>query len=218
MIHTIELLDSDEVADVREHVARLELVDGEITARGGAKAVKRNLQSKPGDANAEAIHRRLEKKLLDHELVARQIIPRAIVGSRINRYDVDGRYGLHVDRAVMGNHRTDLSFTVFLSDPADYDGGELHLADGATSPRIKLPAGHAVIYPTRLLHEVTTVTRGERWGFVGWIESWIPDPEIREAVGKIKSLMSTLGDHPLGAIARLQLSEIEQTLLRIGSR
>jgi PKHD-type hydroxylase len=218
VILTADVLDTDTVAEIRGKIDDLDLVDGTTSARGGAKLVKQNRQSRPDDPAAAAIHRTLESRILDHDLVGRHAVPRAIIGARINHYTLDGHYGLHVDQALMSGHRTDLSFTLFLSDPTDYDGGELHLADGATSPRFKLPAGHVVLYPTRLLHQVTPVTRGERWAFVGWIESWIADPELRDAIAKVRSLAATLGDHPLAAIARLQLAEVEHTLLRIGSR
>ena len=218
MIHSVEILTVEEVRDVRDRITALRLVDGTATAHGGAKEIKDNQQTRPDDPAAAELHRDLEARLLDHPLVKRHAIPKSIVGARINHYAVGGHYGLHIDRSIMGTHRTDLSFTLFLSAPEDYDGGELHLATGVAAPRVKLPAGHLLLYPTQLLHQVLTVTRGERWAFVGWIESWIPDPELRDVVSKVKGLADTLGGHPAAAIAKLQLSEIEQTLLRIGSR
>lgn len=218
MIHTVEILTGDEAAAYRDRIADLDLVDGVASAHGGAKHIKRNEQSRSADPAAAAIHRELEARIDDHADVQRLAIPRGFVGTRINHYATGGHYGLHVDRAIMGTHRTDYSFTLFLSDPDDYDGGELHLATGAASPRLKLAAGHLLLYPTQLLHQVLPITRGERWAFVGWIESWVSDPELRDTIAKVRSLASTLGDHPTGAMARLQLSEIEQTLLRIGTR
>ncbi|MGA1052028.1 MAG: Fe2+-dependent dioxygenase [Ilumatobacteraceae bacterium] len=218
MIHTVEILTDDEAAEFRSRVERLSFVDGVATARGGAKAVKQNQQSAADDPTAAALVAELSARVAEHPTVERLALPRKVVGARCNRYGVGDRYGLHVDRAVMGDRRTDLSFTLFLSDPADYDGGELHLAAGAMSPRLKPPAGHLALYPTSLLHQVTEVTRGIRWGFVGWIESWVPDPELRDAIAKVRSLQATLGDHPASAIASLQLAEIAQTLTRIGAR
>lgn len=218
MIHTVELLTADEVADVRRRLDGLALDDGTRTARGDAKRVKQNTQTRADDPVAAAVHAELEARIGGHEMIERLAMPRHLVGTRVNRYGVGDHYGLHIDRTLMGGHRTDLSFTVFLSDPDEYDGGELHIAAGVVSPRLKSAAGQMVIYPTHLLHAVTPVTRGVRWGFIGWIESWVPDPELRDAIAKVRNLRATLGDHPAGAMASLQLNEIEQTLTRIGSR
>lgn len=218
MIHTSEVLSPADAAAFRERVSALTFVDGTRSAHGGAKDVKQNQQTAHADPMAAEIVAELSRRVAEDPMVERLALPRHVVGARCNRYGVGDHYGLHVDRALMGAHRTDLSFTLFLSDPDDYEGGELRLASGAVSPSLRLPAGHLALYPTALLHEVTPVTRGIRLGFVGWIESWVPDPEVRDAIAKVRGLKETLGAHPAGAIANLQLDEIVQTLTRLGSR
>ena len=114
-------------------------------------------------------------------------LPLKVLPPRFNRYEGGGTYGNHIDNAIFTipgtaiKVRSDVSTTVFFSDPADYDGGELvvHGAPGEAAQRIKLPAGDAILYPGTSVHEVTPVTRGERLASFLWIESMVRSPEQR---------------------------------------
>ena len=121
--------------------------------------------------------------LRSHEVVRAAALPLRIVPPLLSRYAHRERYGNHVDDPVMQTHRpvrTDLSVTVFLSDPASYEGGELVIVTPAGEDAIKLPAGDAVLYPSTTLHRVEPVTRGERFVAVTWIQSLVRDAAIRD--------------------------------------
>lgn len=150
------------------------------------------------------------------ELAAR---PRRFSRLLLSRTPVGGSYGLHVDNALMGppgeRLRTDLAFTLFLSDPADYAGGALaiHRSDGVQ--RVRLPAGDMVLYPAGALHEVEPVTAGERLVCVGWIESFVPDPEARELLFELDSARAALaGQLAADAPELLALDRVAVGLLR----
>ena len=137
-------------------------------------------------ANAE--HQQLQELVLDaldrHERFQRAALPLIVRAPLISRYQQGMEYGVHVDDAVMGGSsdpvRADISATVFLSDPKDYDGGELVLSSPFGETRVKLPRGDAVIYPANTLHRVAKVTRGERVAAVIWIQSRVRDAGRRE--------------------------------------
>jgi PKHD-type hydroxylase len=124
-----------------------------------------------------------------------------------NRYGQGMAYGPHVDNAIRyapvtgGRFRTDLSATLFLSDPADYDGGELIIEGDAGATRVKLPAGDLILYPAASVHQVSEVTRGERLAAVFWVQSMVADPTRRQllydldlAAGQVRSGLGD--DHP----------------------
>jgi PKHD-type hydroxylase len=103
-----------------------------------------------------------------------------------SRYAEGKSYGVHMDNAMMSDQRVDMSMTLFLSDPADYDGGELVIYFSTGEQSIKLPAGSAVLYPTSAFHEVKEVTRGQRQVCVTWIRSLVRDPTAREILLDLK--------------------------------
>lgn len=100
----------------------------------------------------------------------------------LSRYRPGESYGLHVDDALMGGVRTDVSFMLFLWDPETYEGGALEIEDTLEARQVRLPAGSVVVYPSTTLHRVTPVTRGERLAVVGWAESWVRQAERREVL------------------------------------
>ncbi|MEM6436188.1 MAG: Fe2+-dependent dioxygenase, partial [Cyanobacteria bacterium P01_D01_bin.115] len=108
------------------------------------------------------------------------------------RYDTGMEYGRHVDNALMGNQRSDVSFTVFLSEPQDYDGGELVVEGAADEQCYKLAAGTAIIYPSSTLHRVEPVTQGTRLVAVGWVQSWIRDAAKRELLFDLDTVRRSL--------------------------
>ena len=123
------------------------------------------------------------------------VYPRQLHSLLVSRYRPGMHYGAHVDRALMGDStvwRTDLSLTLFLNAPQDYDGGELSFSTGSVAHTIKLPARALVCYTTGQLHQVLPVTRGERLAVVAWIQSFVRDAGAREALADLASALQAL--------------------------
>lgn len=153
--------------------------DGKTTAGYAARQVKENEQL-AGGAEIDTVRTVVRKSLQKHPLYKAFAQPKAITRMLVSRYTEGMEYGTHVDDAVMGGRRTDLSFTLFLSDPSNYDGGALVIEDMGGESAIKLGPGDAVIYPTGALHRVAPVTGGERLAVVGWIRSLVRRADQRE--------------------------------------
>jgi PKHD-type hydroxylase len=153
-------------------------VDGRETAGFAARTVKHNLQA-AGEPALEPIRMTVRERVLANEVFALAVRPKAL-SLMFSRYDTGMRYGAHVDDAIMHGMRADVAFTLFLSDPQSYDGGELVLDTAAGEDSIKLPAGALVAYPATRLHRVAEVTRGTRLAAIGWARSFVRDPAQRE--------------------------------------
>lgn len=179
------LLDDSEVNDIRLRLANAQWEDGRQTAGGFALGAKDNLQLRDGAEPAVSIGAFILGKLWAHPLFISAALPKTIYPPRFNRYASGQTYGAHVDSALMrpaGSDqmlRTDLSAKLFLTDPADYDGGELEIETGFGAQIVKLAAGDLVLYPASSLHQVTPVTRGERLASFFWIQSAIGDDRAR---------------------------------------
>ena len=188
------LLSADRVTEMRRDLLAEQEAwrSGAETAGWHARAVKRNLQL---DRSSD-LHRRLVESLsgdlLAHPLLQAAALPVRIHGLLFSRAAVGQGYGRHVDNAFMTEGRSDLSFTVFLSDPAEYRGGELVLESPAGEECVRLPAGHALVYPSSLLHRVDTVREGERLVAVGWIQSRIRSAERRELLFELDTARRAL--------------------------
>lgn len=173
------LLDPHEVAAIRDLVPGIPFVDGRATAGRYAREVKRNDQA-AASPDLDAVLAKVDKSLHGNELFAAAARPRRLVRLLLSRYSGGQEYGTHVDDAIMNGARTDLSFTLFLSDPDAYDGGALVVEDPIEERAIRLGPGDLVLYPSTMLHRVEPVTRGERLAIVGWAQSWIRDAAQRE--------------------------------------
>ncbi|MGJ3233123.1 MAG: Fe2+-dependent dioxygenase [Oceanicaulis sp.] len=175
-----QVLNAEELAMIRDLAEdRSVFVDGAATAGAAARQVKANRQMTPGP-KADAIRRMCEAALKRHGVFQAAAQPKRVIRALTSLYGPGETYGLHVDDAVMGGVRSDLSFTLFLSDPETYEGGALALQDSAGETEIKLAAGEAVLYPTGALHQVKPVTSGERLAFVGWVRSLVRRADQRE--------------------------------------
>jgi PKHD-type hydroxylase len=165
---------------------------GDATAGWHAKAVKNNEQAAGTVANA--VRDMVEAALLAHPVFKAAALPKQIIRTLVSRYKPGMAYGTHVDDPLMGGTRTDLSFTLFLSDPTSYDGGALVIEASDGSNEVKLPAGSLVLYPATTLHHVQKVTRGERLAVVGWVRSFIRSAEDREILFDLENLIATQKD------------------------
>ena len=173
------VLSAEEVALVRETLARATFEDGRETAGFAAQLVKNNRQA-TNDRKIETMRKLLEERILGNELFALAVRPKALTSMMFSRYEGGMQYGSHVDDALMQGMRTDVSFTLFLSDPASYDGGELVIESASGEDAVKPAAGSLVGYPSTTLHHVSPVTRGERLAAVGWARSFVRDGAQRE--------------------------------------
>jgi len=181
--------------------------DGALTAGAAARAVKHNREVLDADLRQQ-LSASISQALQRHAAFLAAAVPRTIYPFIFNCYQPGMSYGPHLDEAMMGKPpnqlRSDLSITIFLSDPASYDGGDLVLDPDGAAARIKLPPGDAVIYPSTTVHEVTPVTRGVRWAAVSWIQSVIRRGDQRELVREVALMTDDL--------RRLQVSEATREL------
>lgn len=197
MILTITgVLDADELADICQRAAGLAWRDGAVTAGATARQVKRNRQADLSSREGARLQAQLEGAIRRHPVMRAAAQPRHYSKLILSRTEPGGGYGLHVDNAVMGEGegvlRTDLSFTLFLSGPDTYDGGELVVEEAGATRQFKPEAGSLVLYPSTSLHRVAEVTSGERLVCVGWIESRIRDPQAREILFDLQNLRVSL--------------------------
>ena len=173
------VLSADEVALMRQTLAQASHEDGRATAGFAARLVKNNLQA-TSDRKVDLIRKLAEERILANEVFALAVRPKALTSVMFSRYEAGMQYGSHVDDALMHGTRTDVSFTLFLSDPESYDGGELVIETASGEDSIKLAAGSLVAYPSTTLHHVAAVTRGVRLAAVGWARSYVRDAAQRE--------------------------------------
>lgn len=187
MLIVIEnLLTAAEVSQYRQQLDHAEWEAGINTAGEVAKAVKTNQQLPDGSDLAITLGNHLLRKLGNHPQFVSAALPQTIYPPKFNRYAEGGHYGVHVDSAIMqlpgrpDSMRTDLSATVFLSQPEDYDGGELVIEGKFGAQAVKLNAGDMVLYPSTSLHQVLPVTQGQRVCSFFWIQSMVRDEGARE--------------------------------------
>src|SRR6185437_16283484 len=177
-----DVLSKSDVAEIRRLMDAEPWEDGRSTAGAQSAEVKQNEQLPPDSATARGLRERIIVALTANPLFISAAVPLRIFPPLFNRYRPGQFFGEHVDNCVRGDRltgmriRTDISGTLFLSEPEEYDGGELSIEDYYGSHRIKLPAGHLVLYPSTSLHAVTPVTRGARISSFFWLQSMIKDP------------------------------------------
>lgn len=193
MIVIGNVLDAYETAALREAAEKLDYEDGKRTAGRYARDVKSNLQAvaSPG---LDAIFAKVRDKLNGNEVFRAAARPKKFARLLLSRYRGGMSYGTHVDDPVMNGSRTDLSFTLTLSDSGDYDGGNLVMEDAVEARGVRLEAGELVLYPTSALHRVEPVTRGERVAIVGWVTSWVRDPARRDILFDLDAAAKAIFD------------------------
>jgi PKHD-type hydroxylase len=224
MILVINALDdAAHLAALRERIALLEWRDGRETAGAVAAAVKRNLQGAMDSVTGRALQDELSRLIDDHAVIKAAAQPRRFSPLLISKTGVGGHYGAHVDNALMGKGaqrlRTDLSFTLFLTPPGEYEGGELVIHAAGMTQELKGEAGHLVLYPSGSIHEVKPVTRGERIVCVGWIESLVADQAQREMLFDLENLRTALRQKlPAQSAELLTLDKTIANLLRMWVR
>ena len=186
MLLVIErLLEPEDAAQLRSDLTDAPWKDGAATAGTRSVAVKQNLQLGVGEPLARELGNRILAALGHHPLFVSASLAEKIFPPVFNLYQGGGRYGLHVDSALMRvpgadtTIRSDLSATIFLSDPDSYEGGELVIESEYGAQEVKLEAGDMVLYPSDSLHQVQPVSRGQRLAAVTWIQSAVADAAAR---------------------------------------
>lgn len=220
VIEIPELLTQAEVREAHAALMAAEWVDGRATAGHRARNVKRNGQLAPDNPVALRLSNLILDRLARTPLFIAAALPLRILPPKFNRYEDGGTYGNHVDNAIfpvpgtMQHVRSDISSTLFLSDPDDYDGGDLVIEDMFGEHRVKLPAGHLIVYPGSSLHRVTPVTRGTRLAAFFWTQSLVAADERRRTLFQLDNAIQSLSaDHPDHASVD-ELTNVYHNLLR----
>jgi PKHD-type hydroxylase len=221
MLITIpEVLTSTELADARAALGAAEWVDGKVTAGYQAQGVKENLQLPEGSPVASKLGEVVLGALAHSPLFMSAALPLRVFPPMFNRYTGGGHFGTHVDTAIRAmastgqRIRTDLSATLFLSTPEEYDGGELLVEDTYGVHSVKLPAGDMVLYPASSLHRVTPVTKGARVASFFWIQSMIRDDSDRTLLFDLDSAIQRLAKESPGNAVGVKLTGVYHNLLR----
>lgn len=222
LLHVPKVLSVDQVAHCRERLAQAAWADGRITAGYQSAKAKDNAQLPENDPVARELGAIILDSLAKNPTFFSAALPQRVFPPLFNRYEGGQAFGFHVDNAIrydrsrggMDTVRTDLSATLFLSAPEDYDGGELVIEDTYGSHSIKLPAGDLVLYPGTSLHKVTPVTRGARLASFFWIQSLLREDAQRRLMFEldvsIRRLTADVPEHP----ALVQLTGVYHNLLR----
>ncbi len=183
------ILTADEVRAMHTSIAALDFEAGQ----GGwaAAGTKRNLQARASIAT-DAVAEPIAACLLSNPVFELAARPKRIIGPLLSQYLPGAAYGAHVDDPILDGARADLAFTLFLSAPDSYEGGDLVLAGAAGEEAFKLPPGHLILYPATTLHFVAPVTRGARLVAVGWVRSLIRDAAQRELLFELDTARRAL--------------------------
>ena len=220
LLHVPGVLTPEQIRQARQRLEQAAWVDGRVTAGSQSSRVKQNLQLAHDAPEAREIGDIILAALQRNALFMSSALPLKVFPPLFNRYDGGDSFGSHVDNAIRqvpgSTHRlrTDLSATLFFSDPNGYDGGELIVEDTYGTHSVKLPAGDLVLYPSTSLHHVTPVTGGARVCSFFWIQSLIRDDGRRTLLfdmdTAIQRLARDVPDHP----STIQLTGVYHNLLR----
>ena len=222
LLHVPNVLDADQLAYFRQALARAGWADGRVTAGYQSAQAKDNAQLPEDSAEARELGAQVLDALARNSTFFSAALPRRIYPPLFNRYAGGQSFGFHVDNAVRYDRsrggadpiRTDLSATLFLSAPEEYDGGELIIEDTYGTQQVKLPAGHLVLYPGTSLHRVTPVSRGARVASFFWIQSLLREDAQRRLMFdldvSIRTLARDMPEHP----SLVQLTGVYHNLLR----
>lgn len=197
MLITIpNILDKERLDFIIQTLEKSKFVDGTLSAGMAAKRVKNNEELEASEQQMQQLNNLVMGSLVQHEEFKAAAIPFRVAAPYYARYTKGMAYGDHVDDPIMGSggqqYRSDISTTVFLNDPTEYDGGELVITTSFGEQKVKLPAGSAVVYPSSSLHHVAEVTKGTRLVAVTWAQSMIRDPAKRELLYTLNQARESL--------------------------
>jgi PKHD-type hydroxylase len=220
LLHIPEVLGKEQVAGMRRAMEAAEWTDGRQTVGPQGAQVKRNQQLPDASPLRRELGELVVAALARHPLYHAAALPLRTLSPRFNRYEGGGEYGFHIDGAVMASGdsdvhvRSDISCTLFLSEPEEYDGGELIVSDTYGEHEVKLPAGDAIVYPSSSLHKVTPVTRGARIASFFWVQSLVRDDSARSLLLELDTAIRNLSASAADQASILQLTGVYHNLLR----
>ncbi|MCW2100041.1 UNVERIFIED_ORG: PKHD-type hydroxylase [Pseudomonas psychrophila] len=220
LIEIADVFTADEVDEMRTRLLAEPWVDGKVTAGQRSARDKFNRQLNEDSALGLLFGQRILARLSENALFMSAALPKRIYPPLFNRYSGGEAFGFHIDNAIRGikgvreRVRTDLSATLFLTDPETYDGGELVIRDTFGERSVKLPAGHLVLYPGTSVHKVNPVTRGERVAAFFWIESLVREDSQRSLLLDMDVAIQRLNAQQADDESLLQLSGVYHNLLR----
>jgi PKHD-type hydroxylase len=220
LLHIPEVLSKEQVAGMRRAMEAAEWTDGRQTVGPQGAKVKRNQQLPDASPLRHELGDIVVAALARHPLYHAAALPLRTLSPRFNRYEGGGEYGFHIDGAVMATGtsdvqvRSDISCTLFLSEPDEYDGGELIVSDTYGEHEVKLPAGDAIVYPSSSLHKVTPVTRGARIASFFWVQSLVRDDSARRLLLELDTAIRNLSTSAADQASILQLTGVYHNLLR----
>jgi PKHD-type hydroxylase len=220
ILSIVAIPESEKLSEIQEAIGKLEWRDGKATAGKVAARVKVNEQAVLTSHAGRAVKQMLLPMIEDNPIVKAAARPRRTSPLLISKTENGGHYGAHVDNSLMAKGdtriRTDISFTLFLSDPATYEGGELVVQTAGLTQTIKEAAGNLVLYPASSIHEVRPVTSGTRIVAVGWIESLVRDASQRELLLDLQNSRNSLrAKLPEGAPELLMIDKSIANLMRM---
>jgi PKHD-type hydroxylase len=217
-----EVLAPEDVARVRTELVELDWASGKRTAGGAARNVKENLQADGANPRVKELERFVVAALRRHPLFEIAARPSRLSRLLFSRYEPGMTYGAHTDDALMGKGedklRTDLAFTIFLSDSSAYEGGDLVVESALGEQGIKLEAGDAFLYSAGSIHHVAPVTSGVRLAAVGWVQSFVPDLTQRETLFDLSVTRARLAEAGIAREELLKLDKSIANLLRMWAR
>jgi PKHD-type hydroxylase len=212
------VLSREELASLQAALASARFGDGRESAGGATREQKHVLQlDRTGDAQREP-GELIAKALLRHPTVQAAALPKSIRHPNINRYEPGMYYGPHLDVPLMRGNvttRADISITVFLSEPNEYEGGELSIASEGSPMSIKAAAGSAVLYPSGSIHEVKPITKGQRLVAVTWLQSLIRDAGQRKILWELGETIQSLEARGTSPETLLRLQATHHNLMRL---
>ena len=183
LIKIEKVLSPFQLSKARAFLEQGEFVDGRLSAGTVARTIKDNEELSRGSQVYDRLNEVVMKSLVRNPVYQAFALPLKYGAPFYARYRAGRRYGYHIDDPIMGEgprYRTDVSTTVFLNDPSEYEGGELSIRTPFGVQEVKLAAGDAVVYPSTSLHQVNEITAGERLVMVTWVQSMVRDPHRRE--------------------------------------
>jgi PKHD-type hydroxylase len=221
LIEIPNILDNDKLANIRAMLEKVEFIDGKHSAGEAARRVKNNEEMKQGTQQAEYLDHLLMSSLAESADFRSGALPYRVAQPVFARYTTGKQYGDHVDDPIMGGgaekFRTDVSITVFLNEPDEYDGGELIINTTYGEKQVKLAAGSAVLYPSASVHRVAEVTRGERLAAIVWLQSMVRDPAQRELLYQLDQARNVLLKSKPETLETKQVDRSYVNLLRMWS-
>jgi len=219
LLHIPSVLTRDQLETVRQLLTDARFVDGKLSAGIAAKRVKNNEELDKHAKQMDMLNNIVMSSLVQHPVYRGGALPLHVAAPFYARYTPGMSYGEHLDDAIMGTagmlYRSDVSITLFLNEPQDYDGGELVMHTSFGANEVKLPAGDAVMYPSSSLHRVAPVTRGERLVAVTWVQSLVRDPAQRELLYQLNQAREKLLKNAPEAEETAQVNTAYMNLVRM---